>query len=77
MKLNTITWIALVALICANMMFSENNFEHSFLIITAFSIIKFLSVAFQFMEVKHAHIAWKMLTLSFALIYLVGILVLY
>ena len=77
LKLNTITWILLVGLICASMLFSENGNSYSFLIITVLSIIKFITVMFQFVEVKHAHITWKIVSITFVLIYFIGIWTLY
>ena len=63
-KLNTITWLALVLLIVVSTLFSENGIENSYLIVASLAVIKFLSVMFQFVEAKHAHIVWKMV-LSF------------
>jgi len=76
-RLNTIFWILLVTLICVSTLFSENGFENAFLVITGLSVIKFLSVMFQFVEVKHAHIVWKLVSILFVLVYFVGIIVLY
>ena len=76
-KLNTIVWILLVVLICASTLFSENGFKNAFLVITGLSVIKFLSVMFQFVEAKHAHIVWKLLSILFVLVYFIGIIALY
>ena len=76
-KLNTIIWIVLVVFICLSMLFSENGMSYSYLLITALSIVKFLSVGFQFMEVKHAHIVWKLVSITFVLVYFIGVLVLF
>jgi hypothetical protein len=76
-RLNTITWIALVLLIVVSTLFSENGFENSFIVIIGFAALKFLSIMFQFVETKHAHIVWKIVSLVFVLIYLVGIIALY
>ncbi len=76
-RLNTIVWVALIALICVSVLFSENELKYSFLLITALSFVKFISVSFQFVEVKHAHVVWKLLSVFFALVYLVGVVVLY
>lgn len=76
-RLNTIVWVLLVVLICASMLFSEQGFANSYLLICAMSIVKFISVSFQFVEVKHAHIVWKLVSIFFALVYLIGVLVLY
>jgi len=76
-RLNTITWILLVVLICLSTMFSENGFGSAFLLIAGLSVIKFLSVMFQFVEVKNAHIVWKLVSVLFVLVYFLGILFLY
>jgi len=76
-KLNTITWIALVVLICISTLFSENGFDNAYLLIAGLSVIKFITVMFQFVEVKQAHIVWKIVSLLFVVVYFVGILVLY
>ena len=76
-KLNTITWLGLVVLIVVSTLFSENGYKYSFAIISLLAVIKFLSVTFQFIEVKHAHLVWKIVSFLFVLIYLVGILILY
>lgn len=76
-RLNTITWIAMVLLIAVSTIFSENGIENSYLIITSLAVIKFLSVMFQFVEAKHAHVAWKMVSVVFVLVYIIGIIALY
>ena len=76
-KLNTITWIVLVLLICLSTLFAENGVENSYLIIAGLAVIKFLSVMFQFVEAKHAHVVWKITSVIFVLVYFVGIIVLY
>ena len=74
-KLNTIVWIALVILIVLSSIFSETEFKYSFLLIVAFAIVKFLSVCFQFIEVKNAHLIWKIVTILFVLSYFIICLV--
>jgi len=76
-KQNTILWIALIVLICASMLFSENGYKYSSVIIILLSAVKFLSISFQFIEVKHAHIIWKLVSFLFVIIYLLGYLILY
>ena len=75
-RLNTITWIALVIIISISFVFSENVFTHTYLLIAIFSIVKFLTICFQFVEVKHAHLVWKLVSIFFALVYLIGIIAL-
>ena len=76
-KLNTITWGLLVVLICVNTLFSKNGFNNAFLVITGLSVVKFLSVIFQFVEVKNAHIVWQLVSILFVVTYFIGIYILY
>jgi len=76
-KLNTITWILLVILICISTIFAESDLKYSFLIIPALAVIKFITVIFQFVEVKKAHLVWKLVGVLFAIIYFVGVIALY
>ena len=74
-KLNTLVWIILVTLITLSSIFAEAHFKYAYLLIIAFSVLKFLSVSFQFIEVKNAHIIWKIVTLLFVFSYLILFLV--
>ncbi|NQX97621.1 MAG: hypothetical protein HRT73_07040 [Flavobacteriales bacterium] len=76
-KLNTITWILLVLLICLSTIFSENGFENAYLLITGLAVIKFTAVMFEFVDVKHAHIAWKIVSVLFVVVYSLGIIILF
>lgn len=70
-NINTLVWILLVTLIIVSYLFAENDFKHAPLLIVAFAIVKFISVSFQFVEVKKAHIVWKIVTLLFVFSYLI------
>lgn len=76
-RINTIVWVLLVVLICLSTMFAENGFESAYILIAGLSVIKFLSVIFQFVEVKHAHVVWKLVSILFVVVYFVGIVILY
>ena len=76
-KRNTITWILLVLLICLSTLFAENGIENAYLIIAALAVVKYLAVVFQFVETKHAHVVWKLVSILFVVVYFVGIIVLY
>ena len=76
-RLNTITWILLVVLITLSTIFAENGLKSAYVLITVFAVIKFLAVTFQFVEVKQAHIAWKLVSVLFVSIYLIGVLSMY
>ena len=71
-----ITWIILLALTIISALLS--GFENKFVgfIIIALAVIKFLGVAFQFMELKKAHSFWKSSIMIFVLIFTVLILIL-
>ena len=68
-KLTIITWIGLILLTIIVALFSgfENNLG-VFLII-GLSVIKFLAVAFEFMELKKTHSFWKITLLFFIVVY--------
>ncbi|MGB0807030.1 MAG: cytochrome C oxidase subunit IV family protein [Salibacteraceae bacterium] len=74
---NTGVWISLIVLLTISTLFAEQGLDFAIYIIVTFSSIKFISISFQFMEVKNAHPAWKALVLLFVLVYLTGVLVLY
>lgn len=74
-KLNTIVWLALVVLIVLSSIFAETGFKYSYTSISAFAVIKFLSVCFQFVEVKNAHAVWKIVTIIFVLSYSIILLI--
>ena len=58
-KTNTILWLALILMITLSYFFSEKHIQNAAIFIGVASVIKFLSVGFQFMETKHAHNFWK------------------
>ncbi len=72
-KINTTSWLILVALIVVSFFIAETHQTHLFLIISLLSAIKFATISFQFMEVKHAHLVWKFVSILFIIIYLLVI----
>ena len=52
--------------------FLSNTLVHGALLVVAIAAIKFLMVIFQFVEVNHAHLAWKVLSFIFVGTYLLG-----
>ena len=70
-KSNIITWILLIVLTVAAYMFSEGNLSGNTLVlfIMGITIIKFSSIGLQFVELKHAHIVWKVLFIGFILFF--------
>ena len=75
MKLNTtLTWIILIILTIVSALVSKLNSNYVVLIILLLSSLKFLGIAFQFMELKKAHAFWKIMIGAFVLIFLSVIL---
>ncbi len=69
----------LIALTILTALFSNNfsAFKYIVSIILALSCVKFLLVAFQFMELKKAHIFWKILLISYVVIFNTILLIVY
>ena len=71
----TYTYFILIALTLAGAVLASFSVSKTIVAaIVVFSIIKFLTVAFQFMELKDAHIFWKIL-LTFYVCVLGGIMI--
>ena len=66
-KANIITWVLLIALTVAAYLFSEGNLSGNTLVlfIMGITIIKFTCIGMQFVELRHAHMAWKVLLIGF------------
>lgn len=62
----------MVTLILASFFLAESTISNVFFIVISLTTIKFFTVAFQFVEVKHAHIVWKLVSILFVLCYLIG-----
>lgn len=65
----TLTWIILVALTLISAFFAQWGGAYTVLIILALSALKFIGIAFQFMEIKKAHVFWKVIIIAFVLIF--------
>ena len=76
-KPKLITAIQLIILISVSYFFSDANYTNAVIFISIASIIKFISVSFQFMEAKKANNFWKFLMTIFAASYFIAILVFY
>jgi len=74
-KTAIITWIILIMLTIASALISGIQSKYTVLLIMAVSALKFIGVAFQFMELKKAHTFWRVLLLSFLVIYTMLILI--
>jgi len=75
--INTISWIILIALILASFTIAETHNSQLFLVIILLSVIKFLTITFQFVEVKNAHFIWKLTSILLITSYIIGVLILY
>ena len=71
----TITWIILIVLIISSALVSGMNNTYVSLIILLLSAIKFSGIAFQFMELKKAHVFWKVLIVAFIVCFALGFLI--
>ena len=78
MKLSNIfVWAALVILTLLSFYSSESTFSGIKLafLIMGIVFIKFIGIGFQFMELKKAHIAWKLLFTGFIVLFSLMVLV--
>lgn len=73
LKFNSVAWIVMVFLILLGYFVSENNSYKTATFIGLISIIKFLIISYQFMEVKNAHVVWKVLIVIFGLIFILSL----
>ena len=69
----TLVGLIILTIITALFATTFNNIKYVSLIILILSIIKFLLVAFQFMELKKAHSMWKVILISYLAIFLIVI----
>jgi len=76
-KTHIITLSVLILLTTVTALFSIkfNALKNVSIIILTLSIVKFLLVAFQFMELKKAHVLWKSAIITFLAIFFFIILV--
>lgn len=60
-KTNIVTWAILMVLTVTGGLISRTSIHYTIPLIIIFTIIKFLGVAFNFMEMKKANSFWKIL----------------
>ena len=74
----TLVGLIILTIITALFATTFNSIKYVSIIILALSIIKFILVAFQFMELKKAHSFWKTVIIVYLSIFLiiVGVIVL-
>ncbi len=65
-----ITWILLLILTVTSAIFANVEGKYIAYILLGFTVLKFIGVAFQFMELKKAHPFWKLTLVSFLLIFI-------
>ena len=71
----TLTWIILIALTITSALLSRIENKYIVFSILILAALKFLAVAFQFMEIKKAHVFWKTIIISFIFLFGVGLLI--
>ncbi|WP_420604168.1 cytochrome C oxidase subunit IV family protein [Flagellimonas sp.] len=73
-KTTTITWILLVVLTIITSLFSGMNGINVSIFVMVLAGFKFLGVAFQFMELKKAHLFWKLIITGYLVLFITIIL---
>ena len=66
---NTTTWFLLMALTIIAGLVSGASITYMVPIVLFLAILKFMGVAFSFMEMKKANLFWKLLILSYLIIF--------
>ena len=70
-----ITWIILIVLTITSALVSKLESKYIVLIILILSALKFFGIAFQFMEIKKAHVFWKTIVVGFVFLFGIGLLI--
>lgn len=71
----TLTWIILIVLTVTSALLSSLESKYVVLVILILSALKFFGIAFQFMEIKKAHVFWKTIIIGFIFLFGIGLLV--
>ncbi len=66
---NISTWLLLLILTVLAGLISSVNFAYTVPLILLLAVLKFMGVAFSFMEIKKANPFWKLLIMSFLVIF--------
>jgi hypothetical protein len=64
-KTYNITWLVLILLTIVSTLFANSEIKYFAIIILGLSFLKFIGVAFYFMELKKANYFWKVLLICF------------
>ena len=70
----TTTWIILLVLTITSALISKLEGKYIVLVILILSALKFIGIAFQFMEIKKAHLFWKTIMIGFIFLFGIGLL---
>ncbi|WNH14257.1 cytochrome C oxidase subunit IV family protein [Thalassobellus suaedae] len=70
----TLTWVILIMLTITSALISKLESKYIVLTILILSALKFLGIAFQFMELKKANAFWKGIIIGFVVLFGIGIL---
>ena len=73
-KQNIITWTLLLVLTVIAGLVSGTSLTYVIPLILLLAVLKFIGVAFNFMEMKKAHVFWKIILVSYLLIFCIIIL---
>lgn len=73
-KTLTITWLILIVLTIVSALVSKLEAVYVVPFILILAAVKFIGIAFQFMELKKANTFWKAMILAFLLLFTVIIL---
>ena len=76
-KRTQLTWIILLAFTVITGLISMASITYTIYLILVLSSLKFLGVAFEFMDLKSAHTFWKTSLLVFLFVFMGVILVLF
>ena len=60
-----ITWLILILLTIISAVFANLDLAYTAIIILGLSFLKFIGVAFFFMELKNSNVFWKVLLVAF------------
>lgn len=72
-KQNIITWVLLMILTVIAGLVSSANSVYIIPLILLLAVLKFMGVAFNFMELKKANVFWKVIVVCFLILF-VGII---
>jgi hypothetical protein len=68
-KQNSITWIVLLVLTVISGLVSSASISYLVPFILVFAALKFIGVAFNFMELKKAHVFWKIVLVGYLVVF--------